>query len=196
MNKTIKINEEVKLKDEIKAGFADLFASLIIVSSSFSEISGKIKALPDFERGQLENTFKVLDDLYLQILKLIEEFNKVDKSSLSKKDKKTLWSLDDLANRFRVKLLAEEISYKIKTRPTVKKSPHVDLSLIEEIDTLLRNMIEILESTRNTIRSKVSWLQMQQMIGSSKTLNILTGVLIFLTVILTLEMILRRVFQL
>ena len=194
--RVVNISDELNLKEEIKAGFADLSASFTIVSSAFSEISASAKGLPDFERGQLEPLSRRLADLHLEISKLMERFKEIDKSSLSKEDQKTLWGLDDLANRFRVNLLAEEVRYKIRTKPTMSKSPNVDPRLLDEIDTLLRNMIEILESSKNIIRSKVSWFQMQQMIRSSRTLEILTIVLIFLTIILALDIILRRAFRL
>jgi len=164
--------------DEVKVGFADISVSLTIVRNSFVTIEGEVRKFPEFEkilRGALSK-WKYLYDL---ILKLADQFNRINKTSISKKEQEELWKLDDLANNARADLLAEEINYKIIIRTTVSPSMNVD-----GMDTLMKNLVEISETLVTIIRSKVIWFEMRQRAESSRRLEYLTAALMFLTGVL------------
>ena len=180
-------------KTEVTVAHGDFSVSLAIVGNAFSEFSNVIRNFPDFEKSLLEGMMKKLIDFHSEISKLEAEFNKINKASLSKEEEVKLWVLDDSVGRARANLLAEEIKYKINIRPTVSQVLHSD-AIIDAMDALLRNLIDISETLRTIIRSKVSWFEMQQSIKSGKRLEkstylllLLTTFLIILTAILALR---------
>jgi hypothetical protein len=180
-------------KTEVTVAHGDFSVSLAIVGNAFSEFSNVIRNFPDFEKSLLEGMMKKLIDFHSEISKLEAEFNKINKAYLSKEEEVKLWVLDDSVGRARANLLAEEIKYKINIRPTVTQVLHSD-AIIDAMDALLRNLIDISETLRTIIRSKVSWFEMQQSIKSGKRLEkstylllLLTTFLIILTAILALR---------
>ena len=170
-------------KTEVTVAHGDFSVSLAIVGNAFSEFSNVIRNFPDFEKSLLEGMMKKLIDFHSEISKLEAEFNKINKAYLSKEEEVKLWVLDDSVGRARANLLAEEIKYKINIRPTVTQVLHSD-AIIDAMDALLRNLIDISETLRTIIRSKVSWFEMQQSIKSGKRLEKSTYLLLLLTIFL------------
>jgi hypothetical protein len=170
-------------KTEVTVAHGDFSVSLAIVGNAFSEFSNVIRNFPDFEKSLLEGMMKKLIDFHSEISKLEAEFNKINKAYLSKEEEVKLWVLDDSVGRARANLLAEEIKYKINIRPTVSQVLHSD-AIIDAMDALLRNLIDISETLRTIIRSKVSWFEMQQSIKSGKRLEKSTYLLLLLTIFL------------
>ena len=61
---------------------------------------------------------------------------------------------------------------------------------VDGLDTLIKSLIEISEASREIIRSKTSWFEMQQSAKSTKRMEWLTCALVGLTLILALPLLL------